>query len=236
MISGSLENNDGGNEKQIVENEEKIISCILEKFGLNWAAISSGGQSAADLMPNTLSYIAVVKSGPNNIIFQIERTAVCSALLTWQSMSSRHLKEKALYSNNADSTPCYIRILSIVQSILSLPNDPDPLPFYKYGAQMSGLYLSQLLLRESKESVSAANQLSEPIAKSLDLIFSKKGTSGESITIREEPTNIAAGSTVPTAIGPDSVRAETIKNLVKCIYLQCKFYHLSIFSCTYLFL
>lgn len=224
MLSGSpLENKDAENQKQIVENEEKIISCILEKFGLNWAAISAGGQSAADLMSNTLSYIAVVKSGPNNIIFQIERTAVCSALLTWQSMSSRHLKEKALYSNSADSTPCFIRILSIIQNILSLPNDPDPLPFYKYGAQMSGLYLSQLLLCESKESVSAANQLSEPIAKSLDLIFTKKGSSGEPITIREVPTSIGAGNTAPITIGPDSVRAETVKNLVKCIYLQCKF-------------
>jgi hypothetical protein len=222
MLSVSFANNDAGNEHpdgQIIENEEKIISGILEKFGLNWAAIeSTGGQSAADLMSATLAYIAVVKSGSKSIL-QIERTAICSALLTWQSMSSRHLKEKALYSNNADRIN---RILSIVQSILSLPN--DPLPIYKYGAQMPGLYLSQLLLRESRESVSAANQISEPIAKTLDLLFLKKGSTGEFLTVREEATNVTAGS-ISIPIGPDSVRAETVKNLVKCICLQCKYYH-----------
>jgi len=77
---------------------------------------------------------------------------------------------------------------------------------------MPGLYLSQLLLRESKESETAANELSKPIAKSLELAFSKKLKSNqEPLILKEDNSTTSSG---PTA---DSVRAETVKNLVKSI-------------------
>jgi len=203
-----------------VEKEEKVIAAVLEKFGLNWASIeSTSGRSAAELLPKTISYITIVTKLQNECT-TLERTAICSALLTWQSTASKSIKHTALYSNQPD-TPCFTRIISAILSILALPND-SPIS-YKYGMQMPGLYLSQLLLRESKESVTAANELSKPIAKSLELAFAKNSKSNkESLILKEDSVTTSPG---PALVSADSVRAETVKNLVKCISDHCKFTH-----------
>jgi hypothetical protein len=73
---------------------------------------------------------------------------------------------------------------------------------------MPALYLSQLLLRESKESLTVADTVSEPIAEMLNEVFGESAA----VQLRE----------VVGAAGPDSVRIEAVKNLLKCIPHQCR--------------
>lgn len=196
------------NGKDALDDEEKQIAGTLEKYGLSWSAIeSTNGELAAKSLPSILSLISDTAGTSSSV-------AICSALLVWHSTTSRNVKHVALFQKQADTAPIY-RILSIIRNILSTPN--DPLPTYKYGAQMPGLYLSQLLLRESKESQISANDLAEPIVKALDVLWT-----GPSITLREEPTSSTVITNSTPSPGPDSTRVETVKNLIKCIPMQCK--------------